>query len=620
MRLKALRLERFKGLTAIFNFPAEGDTAIIGENGTGKTTILDAYSWLLTDADGLGGSKAVLKTLDGGHSDTEVEAIFDLGGGRDMSLRKVLREKWTQPRGRGQKVFSGHETEYLVNHVSCPRKDYMSQVSRDIGTDEEIKVLINPLYFAERLPWQDRRRLLASLCEGQFSPPKASEVSAKALARHKGDWDAARKDALQKVRGASKGIDTFAGRIEEASRGITPHSGASIAALTSRIQKWTVEIERMQKKKADAVPQDAVFAIRTELANAKMAFQREIEEAIYRAQAEAQDHSKQENDHREQCRALRTEERILADAISSRTQAMGSLRQEFEALRTAPAMTGDCPTCGQAWAAGAREEMAKRSQRLARINQEWRQMQEINERQQVELNALVVKLEAQAKNLEEQAIKSQEAHGKVTALRQQLVDLPSFPEIESRLAQAEKDAAVGHDPAQEAEIDAAIASLAADREKDLQQMAKIEASQAAQARVDELTIAHRQVVEQMEAAEQELAALDDYAAAQAAALEEAVNQRLTLCKVSMFTRQVNGEIAQRCEILGGDAGVPFSAGLNTAARVNVGLDIINAFSRHWGKSFPVIIDNAESVLSLIDTPAQTIRLVAVADEPTLKMV
>jgi hypothetical protein len=56
-------------------------------------------------------------------------------------------------------------------------------------------------------------------------------------------------------------------------------------------------------------------------------------------------------------------------------------------------------------------------------------------------------------------------------------------------------------------------------------------------------------------------------------------------------------------------GVPYEGGLNNAARINVGLDIINTLGQHYGFSAPIFVDNAEAVTQLIDTDSQVIRLV-----------
>ena len=53
----------------------------------------------------------------------------------------------------------------------------------------------------------------------------------------------------------------------------------------------------------------------------------------------------------------------------------------------------------------------------------------------------------------------------------------------------------------------------------------------------------------------------------------------------------------------------YSTNLNSAAKINAGLDIINAVSGIMDVSVPIWIDNAESVVNFIPTNSQTIRLI-----------
>ena len=66
-------------------------------------------------------------------------------------------------------------------------------------------------------------------------------------------------------------------------------------------------------------------------------------------------------------------------------------------------------------------------------------------------------------------------------------------------------------------------------------------------------------------------------------------------------------------------GVPYSS-LNNGMKINVGIDIINALSRHSGVTVPLFVDNAESVTNLEKADAQVIRLVVSADDKKLRCV
>ena len=85
--------------------------------------------------------------------------------------------------------------------------------------------------------------------------------------------------------------------------------------------------------------------------------------------------------------------------------------------------------------------------------------------------------------------------------------------------------------------------------------------------------------------------------------DEKINSKFKLAKFKMFNTLVNGALDETCECT--FKGVPFSS-INSAAKINVGLDIINVLSEHYGLKTPIFVDNAESVTRLNTIDCQTI--------------
>ena len=59
--------------------------------------------------------------------------------------------------------------------------------------------------------------------------------------------------------------------------------------------------------------------------------------------------------------------------------------------------------------------------------------------------------------------------------------------------------------------------------------------------------------------------------------------------------------------------------LNTAAKINVGLDIISVLNDHYKTNAPVFIDNAESVIKLFKVNSQLVRLVVSGQDKSLRI-
>ena len=92
----------------------------------------------------------------------EVEAIFTNDDGTSFTLKRVYREKYSNPRG-GETKLTGHTTDYFINEVPVKEKEYKAFINNMINEDV-FKLITNPLYFNEQYSWQNRRKLLLEMC------------------------------------------------------------------------------------------------------------------------------------------------------------------------------------------------------------------------------------------------------------------------------------------------------------------------------------------------------------------------------------------------------------------------------------------------------------------------
>jgi chromosome segregation ATPase len=92
-------------------------------------------------------------------------------------------------------------------------------------------------------------------------------------------------------------------------------------------------------------------------------------------------------------------------------------------------------------------------------------------------------------------------------------------------------------------------------------------------------------------------------------LEERINQHFKLVQWRLFKTVNNGGDSFEepfCECYVG--GIPYHAGLNQAARLNAGLDIINALCKFYNVAAPICLDNSESCINIMQTAGQQVRL------------
>ncbi len=167
--LKELTLLNFKGIRNRKNNFGKV-TEIRGANATGKSTINDAFIWLLfgKDAQGNGDTKFSIKTVDANGKpyeklNHEVTATLDVNG-EEVVLTRCLTEKWVTKRGSSEPVLEGHTTNYFYNGVPLKESEYKAKINALIE-EQLFKLLTNPFYFAG-LDWAKQREILLTVAGG----------------------------------------------------------------------------------------------------------------------------------------------------------------------------------------------------------------------------------------------------------------------------------------------------------------------------------------------------------------------------------------------------------------------------------------------------------------------
>ena len=200
-------------------------------------------------------------------------------------------------------------------------------------------------------------------------------------------------------------------------------------------------------------------------------------------------------------------------------------------------------------------------------------------------------------------------------------DVKDLPGYKAKLAekneieQAIKDLRIGNkDEIQEIQnkildINVDIRSLQAD-------LAKKDQAERAKARIEELEKEERELAAEYEKLEHELFLIDQFIKTKINLLESRINNKFKMARFKLFDVQVNGGVVECCETV--YDGVPYGD-LNNAARINIGLDIINTLSEHYGFEAPIFIDNAESVTELVGTNAQMVRLIVAEADKQLRV-
>ncbi|EHB50084.1 AAA family ATPase [Paenibacillus lactis] len=652
--LERLTFRNFKGFREFVLDANGGNVDAFGDNATGKTTLFDGFTWLLFGKDSANRSeqKFEIKELDNAGKvvrhglDHEVEGVL-LVNQRRRRFRRVFSEKWTQKRGSATSVFDGHTTNYFVDGVPVKEKEYRAEVDALISEDV-FKLLTSPSYFNEVLKPEARRKVLLEVCgdmtdaeiiaSNKELTPLAAILEERTVEKHKQSI----KSSLAEINKEIKEIPT---RIDEKYRDMPDVSDLDaellqedIDTLRGRIDAKTAELQRIQSGGELSAKEILLREINAELTDIKHRVQADGLQAV--------------NEQRERLMQLRGEASELQARISAgqreieqykrqiaRAESQAErLREEWHAANGLefPAHEhqhdDNCPTCGQALPADqvqAAKDKAladfniSKSQRLERISAEGKAIAE----EVRKLKHSMFDLEESLSALETKLAVKQEdvsaAEAKLADLQAAVSDPADDPEYRAKQMEAEavrseieqlrsstSDAA--------SKVQAEI-SLLRDQVNELESdKLKIAAAASIEKRIAELTEQERKLAAEYERLQHELYLTEEFTRTKVSALESKINSKFKYARFRLFEEQLNGGLNDVCKTLYN--GVPYDGGLNNAAQINVGLDIINTLSEHYSFIAPIFIDNAESVTQLIDTEAQLIRLVVSEKDKKLRVV
>ena len=253
IKIKTLQLENFKGIKDL-TIDFKDTTNIYGDNAVGKTTIFDAYSWLLWDKDSLNRKDFAIKPYDKNGEEVHnlesiVEGDFSFDD-TDLNLKKIYKEVWTKKRGSTQAEFTGHTTDYYINSVPCKKKEYNERIE-SVLSEDNFNLLSNPLYFNQFLVKTERREILLSLIEDV----KPEDIIAKNKDLEELDLENYTVDELKKIakdsaREINKEIESIPARIDELDK--SKIHDIDFDALEFRKRSTLPAIKEIDEKLADA--------------------------------------------------------------------------------------------------------------------------------------------------------------------------------------------------------------------------------------------------------------------------------------------------------------------------------------------------------------------------------
>lgn len=639
--LKSLTLVNFKGVRDFSIAFNDGITTVCGDNGTGKTTLYDAYLWLLFGKDSTGRSDGAngfnVKTTDESGKpiyrlEHSVTAVLEVDG-KEIKLQRSLVEKWQKVNGTTDEVMKD-ETQYFINDVRTgTKKEYQAEIS-EIIPEDVFRMITNPYYFTSLSADTQKEMLLGMVGNIDDEEVAATDPDFLALLDQINGTSLAKwaREIAAKKKACNDALATIPASIETAQK-LMPDSEdwAMLENELKGVQDRVKEIDRQiadksalndeaYKRKMALMKQQADKRIK--LQDRENAIRMEVNAAHNKALSEIQQMENELSVNQNNLDKYRNDKMSVDGKIDELNAKLVEMREQFKAVAKEqfPEPSGDvlvCPTCGEPYKGenlenaiaklrgNFEQNKAKRQKDIQTKGKQYKAEYDKAVEQQTKLTGLIAKLEDDAleikgnitikKNNIPVAGNADEA----IANDKECLDLRNdITEIDNQLKVEVPQADVSELQSEKADRNAAIAEI----NKRLGKRAMIERVNKEIADLEEKRIANNQAKADLEKWE------DVYLRFQKAkdeVLMQRINGLFNVVSFSFVKEQKNGgeKVTCYCTV----NGVPY-ADVNACGKVNAGLDIINAICATKGISAPIFIDNRESFNVIIPTISQIVNL------------
>lgn len=644
--LKSLTLINFRGEQNRTTEFDERETFVMGDNGLGKSRHFDAFMWLLFGKDANDRKDYEIKTRVNGeqlrHVNCEVSGTLVVDG-ETIKLRRAFVEDWVKPRGQMEQVFKGHHTECAVNDVPMNVTEYKNNI-KAIVDDGLFKMITNPLFFAS-MPWQKQREQLFALA-GTITDEEIAQDNEKyqaLLAKLTGkDMEGYRKEIVAKKKKAKAQLDQIQPRIDQTQRLMPVEKDWSvIESEIVELDAKIAEVDRQLQDKSEAI---------------RIAYQSEQDKkakcthivakqsnVLFKARQEANEIAYKANAARREA-ALKADEANTAvsstkrkvDVLESELQTYQSKRKEYtdkmEELRkawheqNARTYNGEtiCPHCGQELPESMKADAEKKFNDTIKAEKD-----RINVKGK-EYKGFVAKVDESVAETEKALQKAKEAYQtaqaeakaaadnlakmgeEVKAKEVKPEDVPEWVSLNNELVAIR--ASISTDTTSVVDnsgLNEQKRTLTAERDAKKRDLSERDTIAKHKKAIEELEKEGKKLAQEVASYEKEEFVMDEFTKAKINECEKRINRMFEYVTFKLYDYTLENNPVETCVPLVN--GVPFFVA-NTAAKVNAGLDIINALCKFYNVCAPIFIDGRESVNTLVPTASQIINLVVSHDK------
>lgn len=637
MKIKSILLQNFKGCkNATYTFDGKNVT-VCGANGSGKTTIFDAFTWLLFGKDSLDNAKFEIRPLDKDGKQIDnveicVAATLEIDG-KEVELKKTQKQNWVKKRGTQNPVLQGNVNEYEIDGYPRSEKDYKEYIN-GIVSDDLFKMLTNPTYFPN-MPWKDQRATIMKFASDVSDVELATEDSrftellpeiekAPSTDDIKNKYQKSLNELKKKQIELPVRIDEISNSkvdIDVAELELLKNSLIEqIADVKSKIADTDKQFEEYQKL-SDGIMElkfaesDLVRKANEENIKAR----REIEDKIADKKFLVKQTEKTISD-------IKYDISVKEEAIISNEAYIGDLRNQYKIAydRKFDENSLVCSYCGQEYPTDKKEQLkaefeSHKAKELKAITDNGNLIKGRLDKEKETIDSLEKELVEHRKSLEM-------LNNAIAELEKQLSELPEnidvtgteeYKVIHSQIAEKEQAMSQMNNASSIREsLEAELEDLHIEYTEAEKQIAMSQKNIEIDERIEELQAEQRITAQKIADVEKMLYLLDEFIKYKLDKISDSINSQFEMVNFILFKSQLNGGIAETCECQ--YKGIPYGS-LNSAARIQCGLDIIRTLQRMYGVFVPVFVDNRESCTNIPTMDCQVISLVVSPTDTELRI-
>lgn len=666
--IKSIHIENFKGIKML-DVTFSGKTKISGQNAVGKTTIFDAFTWLLFNKNSSGEEKFNVRPLNEGirvdNVEIKVSAILDVDG-KGVELSKTQKQNWVKKRGTDTAVLQGNVNSFEIDGYPKSEADFKAYVSELAQSEEMFKMLTNPQYFSS-LKWKDQRDILMKLVS-EVSDVELAQTDAKyaplfSELEKAPSVDDIRAKFSKALNAWKKKQEEIPVRIDEAMKSKVDIDVAEQELAKTDLETKIADIDA-KIKDSDGVMMELgreEMQLQFDMSGIMQTMNRDLTNRRSEIEAELRDLQNEMKRFADTIalkeRRVSENETVISNADSERKRLgeehnaeKAKAFDEFPYLFDESKWVFDenstvCSLCGQKLPEDkieqlkadfeSRKEKAKADaeeklkserfkfdtdkkvelNRLITIGTEKKELITVLTKKNADLNTEIDSLKKQ----EQDAIARKEALSKTLSEMPEEADYSQneeYVKMKARhdevLEEIEKMNANGEDAAVET-LKSEKEELRARLDEVNSTIAKASMNVEIDERIGQLQEEQKEIGQKVADQEQILYLLEEFIRFKLDKVSETINSHFKTVNFKLFEMQLNGGMKDCCECTVN--GVPYST-LNSGHRIVAGLDIIRSLSELYGVSVPIFVDNAESLndFNVPDMDTQLILLSVSADK------